>query len=318
MTLNIHFTCHKFAIAISDRMVTANRAKFDTQSNKTIVTVVEDAAVTISYTGTAYIGVLPTDVWLARLIMADADRYLKVNAITYQYKFLPRLLRNLMSRIVVGLKNEITTNFQFRKEYLEIGISGHSIERLYINPYQVIIQKQARSSCMQFSKGHQATKYEEMPFYVWVSGGWPYAKPKIHSEMMSALRSVDMYRDPDAQSKVTDILYAALQKYAENEPTISTDCMLVIHDVSAMKSKIEFKSLSEYVQNDIGSILCQIIEIRYSPWILGGKTVLPPLEISANMNLTLGGYPILLKGAAETIGKSKVFFIGPQSRPKRM
>ena len=69
MTLIIKAITLKWAFSISDRLLTQKTTNgynpFDAVSNKTILFFSSDAMVSISYTGSAYIGKIPTDRWIS-------------------------------------------------------------------------------------------------------------------------------------------------------------------------------------------------------------------------------------------------------------
>ena len=61
---------------MSDRLVSRSDTPFDPAANKTIVLFTVDGVVSLSYTGSAYIGGLPTDEWLVQaIIQADVPRH---------------------------------------------------------------------------------------------------------------------------------------------------------------------------------------------------------------------------------------------------
>lgn len=298
-------------------MVTSGGREFDPQSNKTVVAITKDAVLSIAYTGIAYIGELTTDEWLARAIMGDKDRKPRYNTMQFGYKFLPRTLRSLISRVVVSVKSEVFINRALRDNYLEIGISGHCIRNSYVSPYQMIIQKQRRSSSIYFHKAHRMKRPDYRQFSIWTSGGWPSVRPEIDRDMMSALRAVDNYEDANAQYKVREILYGVLSRYAENEPTISTDCMIVTHDATNKASQVEFRSMRKHFEKNLGHTFGDPSEILFLPWILGGQLVFPASEMTSSGVLSVGGYKVHLQGGEIAPGQSQIFYLGAQLRPRK-
>ena len=72
MTIVYSAITHLWAFQISDRLLTRTRnssiEKFDPVSNKTIIYVAKNGIVSLSYTGTAYIGDKTTDKWIAEIL----------------------------------------------------------------------------------------------------------------------------------------------------------------------------------------------------------------------------------------------------------
>jgi hypothetical protein len=57
------------ACQVSDRLVTVDGSAFDPAANKSIVIGAKDGIAALSYTGLAFLGGVPTDQWLAELLL---------------------------------------------------------------------------------------------------------------------------------------------------------------------------------------------------------------------------------------------------------
>jgi len=68
MTLIETVSSGKIAIQASDRLVSLKRQPYDEWANKTVLFTAKDAIVVMSYTGDAYVGDEPTDVFIARIL----------------------------------------------------------------------------------------------------------------------------------------------------------------------------------------------------------------------------------------------------------
>ncbi len=71
MTLNLVVANHWHVVQVSDRRLTLNGEPWDDHANKCIVLLCRDALLSLTYTGLAYIGDVPTDQWIADIL----DRY---------------------------------------------------------------------------------------------------------------------------------------------------------------------------------------------------------------------------------------------------
>ncbi len=56
-------------VQVSERLVSDRGTEFDSTANKQLVYLGHTWAVSMAYTGTAYIGKLPTDEWLAEALI---------------------------------------------------------------------------------------------------------------------------------------------------------------------------------------------------------------------------------------------------------
>lgn len=70
MTLVLTYMRSNYVLQVSDRLVTIGGKQFDEAANKSLIVLLDDAIVCVSYTGHAYIGgdKVSTDQWLAELL----------------------------------------------------------------------------------------------------------------------------------------------------------------------------------------------------------------------------------------------------------
>ena len=68
MTLDIAIANYWYVIQASDRRLTLNGKPWDENANKCVIFGCRDAMLSITYTGLAYIGELPTDVWISETL----------------------------------------------------------------------------------------------------------------------------------------------------------------------------------------------------------------------------------------------------------
>src|SRR3972149_3397682 len=66
MTLILSRSSHRFVLQLSDRLITQGTAQFDRTSNKTIIFFAFGGFASLSYTGIAFVGDIPTDQWIAQ------------------------------------------------------------------------------------------------------------------------------------------------------------------------------------------------------------------------------------------------------------
>lgn len=71
MTLDIAIANYWYVIQAADRRLTLDGRPWDDSANKCVVFGCRDAILSITYTGLAYIGELPTDIWIANTLAAN-------------------------------------------------------------------------------------------------------------------------------------------------------------------------------------------------------------------------------------------------------
>jgi hypothetical protein len=116
---------------VVDRLVSAQGIAHDRNSNKTIIYRAPDSVVAISYTGLAYIGPTPTDVWLAELITGrPLDDPMMCSSFGVRHNwppiqaFLDRAIVTLNSRTSAGRWTEVE-----RRVGVELLYSGWQWDR---------------------------------------------------------------------------------------------------------------------------------------------------------------------------------------------
>jgi len=71
MTLNVVACNYWHVVQVSDRRLTLNGIPWDDAANKCVVVGCRDALLSITYTGLAYIGEVPTDEWIHGIVDAS-------------------------------------------------------------------------------------------------------------------------------------------------------------------------------------------------------------------------------------------------------
>jgi hypothetical protein len=75
MTLHLTLATAEYVLQVSDRLTSLDPGKrpWDPLANKNVIYVARNGLISIGYTGAAYIGVLPTDTWIAQTLRGDAS-----------------------------------------------------------------------------------------------------------------------------------------------------------------------------------------------------------------------------------------------------
>ncbi|MER2535766.1 MAG: hypothetical protein ABTQ31_11445 [Rhizobiaceae bacterium] len=312
MTVIITYVSHWFSVSVSDRRVTlaASGAVHDDQANKVLLVRTEDAIVTIGYTGSAYVAGIPTDEWLARQIVPSLEP--GPPSLSMRRHAIPQRLNEVVARIIVAVRQRSRFDRSFHS--VEIGVGGCRDHRGDLWPFFVGINKPKQSSSVSFWAFPERPDRNYGKFYVWVSGGWGQYKRAIFARMMTALEKINPAHDHSPEG-VVDVLRDALLDFSNGEQSIGTDMMVVMTTPSRRKVEIWSEGERQEWDDVAGRIASKysamVHTISYSPWIIGHQTVAPPMQLVADQQLTLSGYPIHLRGGQSG---GKTMFLGMQAR----
>ncbi len=312
MTLVLSYTCFYFSVSISDRLVTRAGRPYDQLSNKAIVCHAGDVIATVGYTGSAYVGALPTDEWLARIICGDKDRaWRPVQPISFAVSDLPRSRRSLVARIVHGLRDEA------HDSELQIGITGCRHDRGIIWPYNLVIGKAAASTEISFGLQPRWLTNNFRYASTYVSGGWAVARSDLWGSIHSRLGAIDVYQ-PNAAQLVEQSLIDGLRLFAQEEGrSIGAECLSIIHQPHLHQTTIRFVPTGAIpIQTFPRLPWQQPMPGLFLPWIIADTTVLPPSQLlsSEPISLRTRGYDFLLLGAPPTPSSPDVFALMPHMR----
>jgi hypothetical protein len=160
MTLIITRTSSRYALMVSDLKVTINGADFDSDANKNIVFKAKNAVITIGYTGSAFIGPIPTDQWIAETLTGLTFPEGKRGRGTvpsfwmeeYEDQELGLCVRNLRDRL-----NEVRQFIlaQYRRDWtarsFDLVITGFEWNHSKVRPYIAALSKPSNSDTFELS-----------------------------------------------------------------------------------------------------------------------------------------------------------------------
>jgi hypothetical protein len=335
MTLIETVSSGKIAIQASDRLVSLERQPYDEWANKTVLFTAIDAVVVMSYTGDAYVGDEPTDVFIARILngghlptMSSGKLGICVRGAPKEWPTLDESIAAVGSQLAQG---HASKNGRTESVNLKIyGIGWRRTER----------------------RGHQERIVFEIKRPNSASYGVAWYPPTARKQMfilpsisLDAAEVDALKRDLEAvrtRTKLIDLLegvehsvVASIQRVAKKHAdVIGEDCVAVtippvgdiriryhprdpmasqmrrVPDPMGQNAPLEFKALANSGMIEL--------PMWYSPWIIGPELVHPPANMSGPqiMPLSDSGRQFFLQTTAPIEG-AKFRYSGTADRKSR-
>jgi hypothetical protein len=302
VTLIISSISNRGVWQASDRLVSVSRTPFDPQSNKSILAIMEDAVVALSYSGSAYVGEQPTDEWLVEKISGRPIEYFRDQrpwAISV----------NPQPKIALRFSNVYKA---LRTEIAEVGTK----RILFGFPLEVILAGWRWADSRFNSASHILGSIEWRPGFglctdwcptmprpgEWVIASSPASYPPKESELQafdSRLRVAHTF--PALALSVSQLVRDVGARFPD---VIGPDVMCI-----SIEPPHEAKIYIHYFSSVENSPL------SYSPWLLLKDQVYAPSERIGRQVVSNGRWKIEL-GSPNRIG-SLTFGILSQTRPQR-
>jgi hypothetical protein len=301
------------ACQASDRLVVTDErgtfAPFDRRANKTLVLVATDAVAFISYAGEAYIGDVPTDEWIARVI--TGNRYVSASPLVGGATWAGTLittgtlpLRDIgqtalilareLERARTGLRAEDRNR---RGPWIVIAALQWKAKRpMYLWPFLATIEP--RQSDARYAASFPPAREERPPFFVIYEAPLPTDFARGELDVSSMVRG---WRHPEV---IEDDLVAAIRIAADRHPTrIGKDCVTVSTRADCFGPiRVRFHPGEAHSFNLPG--VDEAIPVAYTPWLIGPKMAAPPQQAFG------GAYTDVLGsrrvGAEETVFRAEV------------
>lgn len=306
VTVIIGATCGRFSVLVGDRLTTTFGALHSAFSNKIAVVRLEDALLSIGYTGNAYIANKPTDDWLVSLMVPSVEGRNGYSVRVHQD--IPRNLRTWLQNFVGGLRTQSSSRHVVWRSAFEIGVTGVRFHKGVALPYLLNIVKPAQLQPFFIQRSrHPQQRYDELRH--WVSGNWGTVKADVTLQLSQQLNSIPLGHQY-APEMAASIMRSAALMYSEGEPTIGRELSTVIHDAAISRSFIEFQPLGPSLGLPTG--LADILgdaPTTISPWIIGHQTVCAPARTAGGSTVMVGGWPIDIRGE----NSDAAFYFGPDN-----
>ena len=308
MTLIVSAVGYGDVRQVTDRLVSRGGVPFDYLANKNIVLFTTDAVVTMAYTGTAFIGQLPTDEWLVEACIGDQIPRFTDGRPVNQFGGV-RLFQSL-GRTIAALRDALDEAFT----------SAAVVKSAMSVPFEVMIagwlwgtKKRARPILWSLLRNGTSSGVQVAcaPRHVgrhWLSRITPPGNAE-HADRASLGNDLNKCR---SRGSVAQALMRAVRRAHAALPNyIGSDIMSIhIPPPGAATVRVRFVPFlgrPARIQ-DVDQA------VAFTPWIVGPGLLSPPQIIMGSQTLQLGGWRIEFAAPTSRGGR----LIGgafPQHRP---
>ena len=335
VSLNLNVVTFYEVMQVTDRLISKqDLSPFDKASNKNVIFRATDAVVSVAYSGAAYIGVVPTDQWLAAILSGDRD--LASSDFTLRFTGGPRLWPTLATA-AIRLRDALT-RLPLDVQFLDVTIAGW---------YQPRANAGARTILWSFTKEvGKATVWDRAPRHYllprptfggvegslarWISGtlngprgvnarSLVAAGPSQNVSAQSLREMAEEVREVRTQGDLQEArLVDALRREAGRTPGIGKDCISIVMPPLQLGVRVRYCPSTENTAEVRVGARRLIRPVVYAPWIVSPGVSQAPSAISGGGTTTvdLGGVQVHIFGPTSADGHG-LHTMGHQQRPRR-
>lgn len=288
MTLVISVSTPAYALHVSDRLVSKGGRPHDPLANKTVVVRANDGLLVIGYTGLAFREGLPTDNWIANVVINGA---LSGNPIP-MLAFASFPIGDIGSTLN-ALADRIKADTMFRRYGLQLAAAGWQWNERRRNGgvRNVLWATENSSSVVRWKQlvprhpPERTTTFRMLP-----TGNWPLSVQDWQQLLDEVGQAGYDWRH------VEQCLIETIRRCSDRTPgTIGRHCMSVLlPSAGAVAAEIRFAPAEAHQ----AVAFDQIIETAYSPWLVAPDAVLAPSVIVGGMRCEQGLLPYSLESPA--------------------
>jgi hypothetical protein len=313
MTLAMSLISSPFVLQVSDRLVsrqlsyqdgTKRYRPYDVLANKSIVFLAKDALVSISYSGTAFIRGIPSDVWLARALHPPLETKPRF-AFQAGDDYRPESLYTAIARVGETLITDFNgMPLERREQGLNLEIVGYRWspkQRIEI-PFAWHLTHSG-----DLSQKGQWERYSR--YWGWESGGYSLCAigdraTKPHLEASRRVDERKVFNENDAEADLVEVIRTASR---QSKGTIGPDCISIVF--GRYSDAIRIRYLPHKAQKKTYDI--------YTPWIImpGRGVVAPSVLVNRLAKLHLSGVSVTLERETDTPDDNGPTSFSSQNRP---
>jgi hypothetical protein len=333
MTLILSHLSRGFALQVSVRLVTSTRpgdspSPFDALANKTIIYQARDAIVSMSYTGPAYIGQLPTDDWIAKTLTGvdTSEKFSFRTGPLPQWWDIGRATRLLLRELACTEIAAQKSNF----ELIAIGWQWKNVKRSMEGLYQPV--PMAWGVSKPEGSGFEK-EVERLPRrWHWKHRSFFCAAPRCNLDKAEQVKLFDRLTEEIAQSpapktseevadRVERVTVDTVRAVAVSNPYVGPNCMSVViappHQSALIR--VTFFPFEQHTAQLVGKTFVPItLPAAFSPWIIGQGTMHKPSVHmgKGSWDIRLGPFALKLNGP-DGPQKGLLAAMSSQQRPRR-
>jgi hypothetical protein len=317
LTLILTHLSRAWAVQVTDRLVSRSAAgrtsPFDAEANKNVIFLTDRALVSIGYTGLSYISGVPTDEWIAQILLGEKVVRTPRGTPTLLTFNSPRRRLPSMGPALYRLSNRLATEYRgnatLRKVPVKLSISGWlGYRRKEARPISCIVEP---GDPTRYRISWLAPRYlGKSQFVSAVPKG--YLQPGELQDLLSTLSGVP---NPTAAEKV---LVEKIRAVAGRNPSnVGADCMSI-----ALSPPQFGQAIVRYVPATPASATVTLptgrveLPLGYTPWIVSASVV-QAAGVWGDMtgtSLVVGGWRIAFEGPVGPIVDG-LSFAQSQERP---
>jgi hypothetical protein len=293
------------ALQVTDRLVTfAKGDPFDILANKNILYICRDAAVTIGYTGVAYIDRVPTDVFIAQQLSGlDLKKLfsVQVGLTPNQFRIFEAL--QTLKRVLEGI---LPKGPQLGFELIVAGFQR--LPRRVIPIFAVISYSLRGTTKLSFLPRHVSKLLQREKVYFQASPGQnfpPHELSRLGHELQSS-------GTPERAEKK---MARAIQRISSTNPYVGSDCMSIFlgakEDGSPL-ARVRFLPSAQHAMEVSVEAERHRTAIAYSPWILSPSLVLAPSVMAGGWAAKIGSWTVELNAPESSVIRG---LLKAQTRP---
>ncbi len=311
MTLILSHLCNRFVSQTSDRLVTrirpaASPVPFDALANKTIIYWASDAIVSMSYTGSAYVGNLPTDDWIVQTLTGInvSERFGMRTGLLPQWLDIGQATRLLLRELLCTEIAHNNINFQL----VIVGWQWKNGGRPAKGRCQSIPMAWGLSKS---DSGEFENEVQRLPrHWHWTGRSFFVASPEANlptadrDEMFAEIREGPKPGSVmDLVDQIENATVNTIRRVSAANPYVGPNCMSVVIAPPHCSAfvRIRFAGFQQHLARLVGSAVAPMIfPAVYSPWIVGqGMVCKPSVHIGrADSEIRMGPFSIRQEGAA--------------------
>lgn len=295
MTLVLSFACRGIVVQVADRLVSQLRGRaltpLDPIANKLLIYRARDAMVSIGYAGQAFIGRVPTDEWIARLLSGVAlERNgtsgggVRVGRTPHNWdigKALRRIRDDLAPLIAKG-------------PVVQLCAAGHQFDRR--GRVRLLV-------CEMTLRRDEIVSFWQMPRNVGSGVGCLNALgfELGGAERQQILNHIRDARPPLSGDQIAQFLTATIRKHERPGvgPHTST-VILPFPGAGPVRSRFFPLTPHHALMQTKDEERC--LEVDYAPWVIGPGIVKPPTVEVGDMHINLTGPEVILEGSVPQAG----------------
>jgi len=311
MTLILSRISYRYALQVSDRLVSNAGRPVDPAANKTLVLISRGGVAAISYTGLAVINSMPTDQWLAQVLTGVTyPSGIKPPMFSCGVPIATRSFHEVAARLQRALSEAFRAPAQVavRRSYFDIMITGwqwgrHSRPRA-IN---ISIERLQGSEIFTVSRSprHLARRYI------------CFLTPQGNVHLIDADESKKRISAARTDNEAQQAFIWAIRNAAAYSTVVGPHCMsILIPHPNTGGATVSYHGTPAgvaVVSNSTGARVASVVA-DYTPWIIGLNSVWAPSIVNGDTTISTAGYEVSIKAIHGTSGFPQIS--SAQDRPR--